>query len=71
MWQISYPPANGACPGSYFWGACAQQQKFSTSLLALLAGDKCLKFKFEIVIEIEIVYFYSHHMKFTGLDFRA
>ena len=28
MWQISYPPANGACPGSYFWGACAQQQKY-------------------------------------------
>ena len=24
-----------------------------------------------ILIEIEIVYFYSHHMKLTGLDFRT
>ena len=45
MWQISYPPANGAHQGNYLlakMGVCGffLQVKFATSLLASLAGDK-------------------------------
>ena len=51
MWQISYPPANGAHQGNYLlakMGVCGffLQVKFATSLLASLAGDKYISFHF-------------------------